>query len=203
MRAALVLALTLLPGGPGQRAPGAESGGTPADSSARSPSFAQAFDLRVLHGRARLAQGQEVRTLSASDEPYRGRGEAALGLGSEGLAELSWRSRASLRLTGPAELEWSTLDGAGDLQILVGAAGTLDLEARRGGVRLELSQGWRLEVGEAALQISQEPQGGWSVRHHGGRAVRVRSRIPREKNDWPRLLRSGERLRLPPSRRSG
>ena len=157
-----------------------------------------AFDVSVQRGRARLVQEEETHSLTSSDEALQGRGDAALGVGMGGRAEVAWRSRASLRIAGPAELEWGLRSAKGELQIIAGAAGGLELEARRMPVWLELSHGWRLRAREAALQIQELPTGGWSVKHHGGSAVRVLSRVPREEGSWPRVLVAGDEVRLEP-----
>lgn len=155
-----------------------------------------AFDVRVLRGRARLAQAEAVVALTAADGSHGSSGAASLGLGTAGQAEIAWRALASLRLEGPAELEWGTRAGSGELELIVGGAASLEIEARRTALSLELSHGWRLEVAEAALQLSAEPHGGWVVRHHGGQPVRVRSRVPRADEDWPRVVRPGDEIRL-------
>lgn len=176
--------------------------GAPAGRSAPRPALdgpaagrPAAFDVRVLRGRARLAQEESVRTLTPPDGPGSGAGEAALGLGSGAAVEVAWRALGSMRLAGPAEVEWGTAPETGELEVIVGAAAALEVEARRSSLRLELAHGWRLEVAQAALQIAEDPHGGWVVRHHGGAPARVRSRVPREER-WPRVVRPGEEIRL-------
>ena len=163
--------------------------------------FGPAFDVRVDRGRAALVQASSVKRVGARDGSVPGRGDAALGLGTAAAAEIAWRSRASMRLGGPAEIEWTNLDLTGELQLIIGSAASVELESRRTGVRIELSQGWGLQAREAALRLEETPNGGWVVRHHGGEPVRVRSRVPRQDGAWPRVLNPGDVARLEPRRR--
>lgn len=190
-----LLALLLAGPGPLLGAQEPRSAAVPA-----SDASAPAYRARLLQGRGLLARGGEVVTLGPEAPAVAGEGPATLVLSSLARGEVAWRSLASLRLEGPAQLEWGADERSGDLRLTLGGAARLDVEARRRALHLELTQGWSLEVSEAALQLEQEPHGGWVVRHHGGRAVRVRSRVPREGQDWPRALRAGDEAHLGPYR---
>lgn len=197
MRALLwtsLLALALASDGPAPRTAGPPPAAVPGAADASAP----AYRARLLRGRGLLARGGEVVTLGAEAPAVDGEGPATLVLGSLARGEVAWRSLASLRLEGPAELEWGAEERSGDLLLTLGKAARLDVEARRRTLHLELTQGWSLGLSAAAVQLEEQPHGGWIVRHHGGRDVRVRSRVPREDQDWPRVLRAGDEVRLGP-----
>ena len=72
-----------------------------------------------------------------------------------------------------------------------------DVEVRRGSVGLVLPQGWTLSVERAALFLRELPDGSLEIHHRGGKPVEVWSRVEREE-EYPELIVSGSRLRLPP-----
>jgi hypothetical protein len=143
--------------------------------------------LTVRAGRASLVQGEDVRVLTRASKPRAVRGEAYAEVAVLAEVELSWPGSASLRVRGPAALEW-TPDG--DVRVL--RAERLELEVRRGVRRLALPGGWSLAVERGAIGAGETPSGDWRVEHRGGSAV------PLAKDGEPAgALQGGARVRLP------
>jgi len=122
-----------------------------------------------------------------------------LGVGSE--VEVSWPGRASLRVRGPASLDWSEADPLRPA-LRIASLGSLELEVRRGGPTLDLPGGWRLEAAGGALGVV-ETGAALELSHHGGAALRVRSWLAGptgagsagNAGGW---VLPGARVRLPP-----
>ena len=155
--------------------------------------------VRVLSGRMSLVQGETIRTRTKGSAPLRVEGGAYLECGPASEVEISWRGRCSLRIRGSAALEWEAAPGdPATPHLRVVRSTRLDVEVRRGGMELDLPHGWTMEVERAVLGLRELPDGTLEIRHHGGRSVRVRSRVPRPAEDWPRRIAGGERARLFP-----
>jgi len=146
-----------------------------------------------------LVEGETIHTRTKGSAPLRVEGGAYLECGPTAEVEIAWRGRGSLRITGSASLEWegSPEDPDAPLVRVVSFTG-LDVEVRRGGMELDLPHGWNVELERAVLGLRELPDATLEIRHHGGRSVRVRSRVPRPAEDWPRRIAGGEHARLAP-----
>lgn len=145
----------------------------PAPPEQRPPVSTEAV-VRLVAGRATLVQGDEVDHLARVGRSWVARGASYLELGPGGEVEIAWNGLASLRVTGPAALEWERKPYRGP-HVRVLRLKRLEVETRRGGLRLDLGQGWTLELERAALHAAHRFGGGIDVIHHGGTPIRVRS----------------------------
>ena len=154
--------------------------------------------VSVSRGRAMLVRGEDVRILVRDSEPVSVAGSAYVELGSRARAEIAFPGRGSLRVEGPAALEWSPA-GRGETPVVeLERFERLEVEVRGERFRLELPQAWAFDVRRAALALESLPSGALVVHHHGGDGVRVLSRVPRPQQDWPRKIEAGRRVRLRP-----
>lgn len=147
--------------------------------------------VRVTRGRGALMREGEVEVLT------RGRavtvdGPAAFELGPGGEAELVWPSLSSLRVTGATGLSFGGAARSVEIEFLQ----TIEVEVRRDTFSLELPGAWSLEARRSAFGLA-ERGAGVEVCHHGGSSLRVRSRIPRRRDDWPRWIGPGKPAVLP------
>ncbi|MEW6072733.1 MAG: hypothetical protein AB1726_09105 [Planctomycetota bacterium] len=155
-------------------------------------------EVQVSSGRLTVVQGEEIETLVPGRPPRILAGPAYLEASPGAAVEIVWRGLASLRLSGRAQLEWEIEPAAPEEPIVrVARAASLEVEARRGTVHLELPAAWALAVRGAALGLSVRAGGAVLVSHHGGAEVRVLSRVPRPDVEWPRRIRGGDRVTLP------
>jgi hypothetical protein len=158
--------------------------GAPAGKGIPPPPAAAALTVRA--GRASLVQGEEVRVLTRASKPVEVRGEAYAEVAVLGEIELCWPGSASLRVRGPAALEWAP---NGEVRVL--RAERLELEVRRGVRRLALPGGWSLAVERGAIGAGETASGDWLVEHRGGLDV------PLAKAGEPAgALQGGARVRL-------
>ena len=154
-------------------------------------------------GRGRLLQGEQVRTLTRFHSRVEVRGPAYVELGPGGELELAWRGRSSLRVHGPAALEWHPPRPAGEGRPATAEVTSLlrfkrlEAEVRRGGQVLHLPQGWTVRLGRAALHAAESATGELTLLHRGG-AEAVVSR-PGSEDAAPVKLGTGQALRLPPA----
>jgi len=160
---------------------------------------AVAARVSVLRGRAMLVRGEDVRILVRDSEPATVPGSAHLELGSRAQVEIAWPGRGSLRVEGPATLEWSAPARGERSVVELERFERMEIEVRSASLLFELPQAWAFDVRRAALAVESLPSGALVVRHHGGEDVRVLSRVPREDDRWPRRIAAGERARLQPS----
>ena len=152
--------------------------------------------LKVLSGRASLVQGEKVETLTRVGGAREIAGKAYLELGTGSELELAWPGLSSVRLTGPAALEW-TPPGADPMRIKLRLLrfDRLEAEVRRGSYVLDLPQAWSLDLGRGAISIEERPQGDLVITHRGGEDAKLRSRVQRA-GKLPDRVTSGQRLRL-------
>ncbi len=156
-------------------------------------------ELRVRSGRATVVQGDEIRVHTKSDRPVLLEGPAYLECGPGADVQVTWRGLSSLHVRGTAALEWDVdAKTPREPTVRIARFTSLDVEVRRGTVHLELPEGWALKPQAAALRMQQRPDEEIELRHHGGRPMRIISRVPRPGADWPRRLASGGRAVLPP-----
>lgn len=122
--------------------------------------------VEVLAGRARLATESGLLDL-APGTALEVRGAAHLELVGPAEIALTWPSRASLSLGGPAVLEWSTDDPA-SLRLRMIRAASADIELRRGALELELFETWSSLPGPGAYFLASRPPRGIQVVHRAG-----------------------------------
>lgn len=130
--------------------------------------------VRVLAGHATIHAPAGPHVARAGQRPASVDGGAVAALGRGSVALVTWPGQASIRLTGPAELEWLPpwTDGT-HLTWRVRAAAGLEAEVRRGPVEVDLLQGWTLSAGAGAFRISPLSAGAFRVRNHAGTPLRV------------------------------
>lgn len=143
--------------------------------------------VRVAQGSARIAQGDEVRSLDprAGAQALRGEG-AALESGAHSQVELVWRGQASATIQGPAAFELTRAPG-----LSLASFQTAELEVRRGKLALTLAGLGSLELSAGALQVRSLPGGLFELLNRGGSALEL------ERAGAPRVrIAAGQRLRL-------
>ena len=154
--------------------------------------------IRVLEGRATLVHEGVIERLRTGDRRnHHEAGFLELSTGAE--VELRRTGEISLRVTGPAQIEWdaSSLEPEEPAEWRVLAVRRLEAEVRRGASRVVLcEQEWTLEASQAAFGLEPALDGSVRVWHHGGASVEVRSRVERG-GTWPAELESGKRVSLP------
>lgn len=143
--------------------------------------------VRVAVGEARLVETTGVRALDRRAEALALAGASAwveAGAGAE--VELVWRGLASATVRGPlsVQLERAPALYVADLQVL-------ELEVRRGVLRLELAGGVRCEVGAGALQLRSLPDGVFELLNRGGTTLALQ----RTGQPFVRIA-AGQRLRF-------
>jgi len=160
--------------------------------------------LRIGRGRALLAEGDgPVRLATSAAGALELAEPVFLELGVGARAEVRWPGRASLRLEGPAVVSWAPApldpsETGGPVRCEVVQLGSAEVEVRRGGLALGFERDrWDLAVGRGALHLAGQPDGALELRHHGGKDVRVRTRVLRPPGTWPAVVRAGARVRLP------
>jgi hypothetical protein len=162
-------------------------------SAEQAAAIAPPVELRVLRGRANLLRGSEVVSRSPAAGAMSVVGPLELELGPGSQAEVLWRGRGSLRVQGPAAL--SLADTAAqplEPRVTLLFAGSIELEVRRGTVRLSVGELGELEARRSAVALAELPTGAWSVVHRGGESLRFRPaglEIARE-------IRGGTSMRL-------
>lgn len=122
--------------------------------------------LAVQAGSARLATAAGVIELAPGREPPTVDGAAHLQVDPRAEIELGWPRRASLRVTGPAALEWHGGDPA-TVRLLHARAA--HAESRGAPLTLHLAGGWTVEPEGSLLHVEAVPGGGWRVGHDAGR----------------------------------
>jgi hypothetical protein len=168
-RLAGALALCLLASAPGGR-PASTAGPLGAEATGKDLPTPPVFARLAVHaGRATLVQGEAIAILTRVSARRDVRGEAYVEIGVLGELELAWPGAASLRVSGPAALEWGP---SGDLRVL--RAARLELEVRRGVRAVDLPGGWAVDVGRGAIGAAERATGDWLVENRGGADVAVR-----------------------------
>ncbi|MEM7309246.1 MAG: hypothetical protein AAF682_21355 [Planctomycetota bacterium] len=153
--------------------------------------------LRIHRGGVWLVRGESIERLTRVDGSRRVEGAAYIELGAGGEIELAWPGLASLRVTGPAALEWTPSASApneGAVQLY--RFRRLEAEVRRGRRDLRLPQGWNLSLARGAVHAEERVTGDVLVHHRGGADAHLTSRAQREAK-LPDKVRSGQRLLLP------
>jgi hypothetical protein len=156
--------------------------------------------VHVREGRATLLWEGGRRLLLEGETLADVRGTAFLKVGAGSIAELSFRERASLRIEGPAEVEWDPPSADEGPVWRALAFHGLDLEVRRGdAVVVLVRHRWQLQGTSGALQVTRAVGDAAKVHNRGGRAFVLR-RLAEEGEDpgEPVVLASGERRTLPP-----
>jgi hypothetical protein len=126
--------------------------------------------VRVLAGHATLISDRGAALLTRRSPAVEVARPCFLHVAPGGRAEVRRSGEVSLRVEGPAELEWDPprAAGAGGVWRLLQATG-VDVEVRRGEERLELpSAGWGLRAGGGAFHLATLARGGVSLTHHAG-----------------------------------
>ncbi len=150
-------------------------------------------ELRVIQGRAVLLEGTEVVSHSSARGPRAIEGPVQFEIGPGSQAEILWRGRMSLRVSGPAALhvpDSSTRPLETRVEILFAAG--VELEVRRGAMRAQLSDLGELEVKRSAVALGELSQGGWEILHRGGDPVRFSASGATDAQE----IRSGTRARI-------
>jgi len=172
--------------------------GHPDDPPAPPPRRPAAAVVRVLRGRLTVIQGEEIRVHTPGGSAFTLEGPAYAECGPGADVQVMWRGLSSLRLRGSGALEWEVPAATPEEPtVRIARLTTVDVEVRRGVLHFELPEGWAMKPEAAALVLQARPAGALEVHHHGGRPVRILSRVPRPDVDWPRRLESGARALLP------
>ncbi len=143
--------------------------------------------VRATAGEARLVEPRGVRALDRRTEAIALSGASGwveAGAGSE--LELVWRGLASATLRGPlsVQLEREPALYVEELQVL-------ELEVRRGALRLEIAGGTRCAVGAGALQLRSLPDGVFELLNRGGAVLVL------ERSGQPSVrIGAGQRVRF-------
>ena len=156
--------------------------------------------LRVRRGWVSLVAGTRPERLGAHNRARFLAGSAFLSLASDSVAELRWAGRGSLRITGPAEVEWDAPRRAGDpLRVRFLSWRSIEAESRRGaGLEIVLqSEAWCVSGAAGAWQLTRGLGGRSLLRHHGGLPVQVEALAPGKGRGALRQVESGGRLALP------
>lgn len=99
----------------------------------------------------------------------RGPGHLETGTGSR--AVISWPAIASAALEGRAGVEWFEDQDQPGLRVL--DCQSLELEVRRGPLRVKTSNGWELLVERGALGLSRDASGGYRLENRAGLELRM------------------------------
>ena len=136
--------------------------------------------VEVMRGRAVLHEENGSKRLLGTREQFRTPDQAHLELGAGAELRLSWPGLASLRVWGPASLDWQpwkpSIQVPGrepGLAWRVTEMAWADLEVRRGVHRLELPGDWSARIEQSALHLRSLPWGPIEVRHHAGQVLQM------------------------------
>jgi hypothetical protein len=136
--------------------------------------------VSVLRGRAVLVDEDGSRRLLGTAEDFQAPEKAHLELGAGAEARLTWTGQASLRLWGPASIDWQpwiprvkSADREPGLAWRVTELAWADLEVRRGVHRIELPGNWSARVEQSAIHLRSLPWGPIEVRHHAGSVLQM------------------------------
>jgi hypothetical protein len=154
--------------------------------------------LEIHQGRAIVATEEGPRRLGRRSDPLLLTGPGHLELAAGARAEISWTGMASLRLQGPASFAWREVAGQEPLQLEFRSLLGLELEVRRGPVRIDLPQGWRMALEAGAVSLVGLPDGATEVSHRAGGSALLTWAGGATYAPPPVLLHPGERARLAP-----
>ena len=129
------------------------------------------IELRA--GRASVAQRGSLAALVRGAAPLALAGRAHLSVAAGGEVDLRWSARASLRLFGPAALEWEAPGGDEPLRLSFQALGRADIEVRRGRLRLLLPQDWVADLERGSFALSACATGGAVLAQRAGAPARL------------------------------
>ena len=110
----------------------------------------RAATREVLEGRPRTGQAEGVVHHRPADGSREIEGPAYLEVSIASRVELGWKGAASLRIEGPAVLEWRPGDGA--MRWTLADLRRACIEVRRGRVELALPDGWRVQLASGACR---------------------------------------------------
>jgi len=150
--------------------------------------------VEVLAGRALWVEDHGVEQTLTGESRRLGTGRVHLEVPAGSLVRLGWEGIGSLRIEGPAALEWHW-EGSRPVWSLH-EIGRIDVEVRRGEPRLWLPNGWESRLGEGALRLTTLTSGVPLVEHRAGVLQRLvwrgdaRTRPPVD-------LQAGQRRPLP------
>jgi len=126
--------------------------------------------LAVRAGEARLACAREVRVLDRrSGELTLTQPAVYVESGAASTLELTWRARASVTLTGPAAFELGA-----EPRLVLDRFRTVELEARRGPLAVEISGFALFELGTGAVRLQASPSG-VELLNRGGATLELRT----------------------------
>lgn len=153
--------------------------------------------VRVLEGRATVATRHGLSRLSEAS-PELGLSEGAhVELGLHGSTQVRWPRQMSMTIHGYSS--FGVTPGRSDgpqPQVEFLFLGDVDVELRRGSLRLLLPQGWTLELGRGSTHIKELVDGRLQVLNRGGGAVQVIDRSSASRRT-PKPLLQGQSLLLP------
>lgn len=167
---------------------------------APSPLFAgvgAALETRVTleRGRALLVDEAGVGPLKRHEGTRQLEGVGHLELAPGSRASVVWPGLGSVELRGPTSISWDPGTDAEDLRLSIGVLERVDLEVRRGRVRLDLPGAWRLEAQLGVFELRSLPVGGVGVRQLAGRSCRA-SWVGGPGISAPQWIGPGESARL-------
>lgn len=152
--------------------------------------------LELVQGRAILATDSGPRRLGRLSGAVLLAGPGHLELAAGSTAELAWPGLASLRLEGPGSLAWQSLTPQEPLLLELRSLASAELEVRRGPLRVDLPQDWRLGLHTGAYSLEALPGGATVLQHRAGRPARLTWVGGEGYAPPPATLRAGERARL-------
>lgn len=131
----------------------------------------RAVELRVERGRAVCAGADSSRVIMASSGLVELTGRTHLELGGGAEVQVVFPGRASLRVLGPASLEWGATPPVGSREPLTWnffRGAEINLEVRRHGVELELPNDWQLRLEGGALRLASTIDGAFVLTNDAG-----------------------------------
>ncbi len=146
-------------------------------------------------GRALLVDESGVGPLKRHEGTRRLEGPGHLELAPGAVARLSWPGLGSTELMGPTSVSWDVAEATEELRLRFGVLERMDLELRRGSVRLDLPGAWRLEAQRGVFELRAQPVGGVGVRQLAGRSCRA-SWVGGAGVSAPQWIGPGESVRL-------
>ncbi|MSR63824.1 MAG: hypothetical protein EXS08_15470 [Planctomycetes bacterium] len=142
--------------------------------------------LRVTDGEARLGAGSDARTLDLRAGAVPLGAAAHVESRPRSQLELTWRGSASATFDGPAVFELAPGTG-----LVLQRFQTVEVEVRRGPLRLEFAGLGQLELAGGALQARRLPNGVVELLNRGGTPFELR-----RSGVKPLVVAPGARLRL-------